>query len=272
MCLKKQIENMLTRKTTQYWDTVKNQYTKCLCYSKERGLYMDIIPEGKNYEELLFRPQGYIGKFVKKLDIPGKNIEITISSNFGYGNASYLQADINVDKRCVLDFDLSKLYLLNHCSVATLNAPIYDWNKLFEKIINGYNTASLGKLTTSAITYIEELSDMLDRDKIFVKSSMNDVKPVQWDGAFLVTLHAGRKLQDLTKSLETAMVSDSIVLKYTMNLCRKFIARVKILTLEYEDSRISKLSESLLYVHKFMCANNGATEYLNMILNKDVSH
>ena len=70
--------------------------------------------------------------------------------------------------------------------------------------------------------------------------------------------------------LEAAEVSDSIVLKYTMNLCRKYVAKVKTLTLDYNDSRTSQLSESLLSVHKFMCANKGGIEYLSMILDKEV--
>lgn len=261
---------MATRKTTLYWKENKNQYTRCLCYSDKCGLYTDTIPEGENPDELLYRPQGYAGYVINKIEIPGRNIEITILSNFGYGSASYLRAAVNFGNRRILDFELSKLYVLRNCSVSTLDVPSYSWDLLFEKIINAYNTASLDNLTTSAIAYIDELNDMLDKNEISIKGSLDSDKPSKWDGTFLISLFAGRKIQDLVGGLEAAEVSDSIVLKYTMNLCRKYVAKVKTLTLDYNDSRTSQLSESLLSVHKFMCANKGEIEYLSMILDKEV--
>lgn len=261
---------MATRKTTLYWKENKNQYTRCLCYSDKCGLYTDTIPEGENPDELLYRPQGYAGYVINKIEIPGRNIEITILSNFGYGSASYLRAAVNFGNRRILDFELSKLYVLRNCSVSTLDVPSYSWDLLFEKIINAYNTASLDNLTTSAIAYIDELNDMLDKNEISIKGSLDSDKPSKWDGTFLISLFAGRKIQDLVGGLEAAEVSDSIVLKYTMNLCRKYLAKVKTLTLDYNDSRTSQLSESLLSVHKFMCANKGGKEYLSMILGKEI--
>ena len=261
---------MATRKTTLFWKENKNQYTKCLCYSAKYGLYTDTIPEGENPEEMLYRPQGYAGYVINKFEIPDRNIEVSILSNFGYGSASYLRAAMNFGTRRVLDFDISKLYILNKCSITTLDVPVYDWNLLFQKIINAYNTASIDYLSTSAIAYIDELSDMLDRNSISVKGYLDKEKSTQWDGAFLVTLHAGGKIQDLINGLEVAEVSDHTVLKYTMNLCRKYIMKVKTQTWDYEDSRTSQLSEFLLSVHKFMCANNGGIEYLSMILDKEV--
>lgn len=261
---------MATRKTTLYWKENKNQYTRCLCYSDKCGLYTDTIPEGENPDELLYRPQGYAGYVINKIEIPGRNIEITILSNFGYGSASYLRAAVNFGNRRILDFELSKLYVLRNCSVSTLDVPSYSWDLLFEKIINAYNTASLDNLTTSAIAYIDELNDMLDKNEISIKGSLDSDKPSKWNGTFLISLFAGRKIQDLVGGLEASEVSDSIVLKYTMNLCRKYVAKVKTLALDYNDSRTSQLSESLLSVHKFMCANKGGIEYLSMMLGKEI--
>lgn len=261
---------MATRKTTRYWKENKDHYTKCLCYSEKYGLYTDIIPEGSNPEELLYRPQGYTGYVIDKIRISDRNIDITIFTNFGYGSASYHSAAVQIGNRRILDYELSKLYVLNNCSVSTLDVPTYSWDLLFEKIINACNNASVDNLTTSAIAYIDELSDMLDKDEISIKGEIDKEKPTQWDGTFLVTLFAGKKIQDLLKGLEAAEVSDFTVLKYTMNLCRKYIMKVKTLTLDYDDSRTSQLSEYLLSVHKFMCANEGGIEYLSMILDKEV--
>lgn len=261
---------MATRKTTLYWKENKNQYTRCLCYSDKCGLYTDTIPEGENPDELLYRPQGYAGYVINKIEIPGRNIEITILSNFGYGSASYLRAAVNFGNRRILDFEMSKLYVLNNCSISTLDVPTYSWNLLFDKIIDAYNRASLNNLTTSAIAYIDELSNMLDREEISVKGTIDKENSAKWEGTFLIYLHVGGKIQDLLKGLEAAEVSDPTVLKYAMNLCRKYIVKVKSQTLDYEDSRTSQLSESLLSVHKFMCANKRGREYLSMILDKEV--
>ena len=261
---------MATRKTTRYWKENKDQYTKCLCYSDKYGLYTDTVPDGSNPEELLYRPQGYTGYVIDKIRIPDRNIEITILTNFGYGSASYHRAAIQFGNRRFLDFELSKLYVLNNCSVSTLDVPTYSWDLLFEKIIKVCNNASVDNLTTSAIAYIDELSDMLDKDEISIKGEIDKEKPTQWDGTFLVTLFAGKKIQDLVKGLEVAEVSDLTVLKYTMILCRKYITKVKTQVLDYEDSRTSQLSEYLLAVYKFMCANEGEIEYLSLILDKEV--
>ena len=261
---------MAKRKNTQHWEEIKTQYTKCLCYSDKYGLYTETVPEGSNPEELLYRPQGYTGYVINKIRIPDRNIEITILTNFGYGSASYHRAAIHFDNRRILDFELSKLYVLNNCSVSTLDVPTYRWDILFEKIINACNNASQDSLTTSAIAYIDGLSDMLDKDEISIKGEIDKEKPTKWEGTFLVTLFAGKKIQDLVKGLETAEVSDLTVLKYTMNLCRKYITKVKTQTLDFEDSRTSLLSDYLLAVHKFMCANEGGIEYLSMILDKEV--
>ena len=270
LCTVNKNKIMVKRKTTRYWEENKDQYTKCLCYSEKYGLYTDTVPEGSNPDELLYRPQGYTGYIINKIGIPGRNIEITILTNFGYGSASYHCAAVQIGNRRILDFDLSKLHVLNNCSISTLDVPTYCWDLLFEKIINACNNASQDNLTTSAIAYIDELSDMLDKDEISIKGEIDKEKPTQWDGTFLVTLFAGKKIQDLMKGLEAAEVSDPTLLKYTMNLCRKYITKVKTQVLDYEDSRTSQLSEYLLAVHKFMCANEGGVEYLSMIFDKEL--
>ena len=257
-------------KTTQRWEEIKSQYTNCLCFSNEKGLYTKRISENESLAELLYRPQGYVGFVSDKLSIPGQNVEITIQSNFGYGNASYLRATVAVGNRYVLDFDISKLYILNKCSVITLDVSLYDWDGLFKKIIDAYNLISIDNLTTSSIAYVEELSDMLDKDKILVKGYIDNEDNTCWEGQFLITSHVGRKIHDLLKGFEVAKVSDSILLKHTINLCRKYISVFRSLALDYEDSRVEYLSQALLSIHKFMYENNAGIEYLSLLLDKEL--
>ena len=255
---------------TMHWEVIKSQYVNGLFFSNEKGLYTKNLSVEESLSELLYRPQGYKGYVSDKLTIPGQNVEITIQSNFGYGSASYLRANVTVGNRHILDFDLSKLYVLNNCSILNHDAPLYDWDCLFKKIIDAYNLISIENLTTTSITYVEELSDMLDRDRIQVKANFDNEKSSCWEGRFLVTSYVGRKIQDLLKGFEVAEVSDSVLLKHTMNLCRKYISVFKTLALDYGESRVENLSKTLLSIHKFMCANNEGIEYLSMIFDKEV--
>ena len=256
---------MAEKKTTQRWEEIKYQYTNCLCYSNEKGLYTKRLSENESPAELLYRPQGYVGIISDKLTIPDKKIEITIE----YYSASFLRAIVAVGNQQILDFDLSKLYILNGCSIKTLDVPLYDWDGLFKKIIDAYNMISIDVFTTSYIAYIDELNDMLDKEEIQVRGYINEKDTTRWNGHFLITSHVGRKIQDLLQGFEVAKVSNSILLKHTMNLCRKYISVFNSLVLNYEDSRVEYFSKALLSIHKFMCENNAGIEYLNLLLGKE---
>jgi len=259
---------MAKRKTTQQWEQIKHRYTKCLCYSKERGLYTTSVREIENSQDFLYRPQGYVGYVDDKILIPGTNVEIVIMTNFGYMGASYHKASISIDNRRLLDFDLSKIYVLNRCSVITFDVPLYDWDGLFDKIIDAYKLSLTNDYTNSCIAYIDEISNILDKDEIFIRGNIDNQKTVRWEGNYILTLFAGQKIQDLLKGFEVAKVSDSVLIKHTMNLCRMYISAFKSLALDYEDSRVSQLSEALQAIHSYMCKNGASTEYLKLILDK----
>ena len=160
---------MAKRKNTQHWEEIKTQYTMCLCYSEEKGLYTKSFSENDISDELLYRPHGYAGFVNDIIPIPNKDITIEVQSNFGYHSASYLRATIKKDSRYIMDFDLSKLYVMRNMGVRTLDVPLYDWNKLFDKIIHAYKESLTEGYTTASIAYIEELSNMLDKDAISIK-------------------------------------------------------------------------------------------------------
>ena len=261
---------MANRKTTQYWEENKPVYPLCLCYSQDKGLYTKRFTENEDSEELLYRPQGRVGFVNDKLTIPGQEVEIEILSNFGYGSASYLRAMLKKGNRYLLDFDLSKLYILNNCSVKTFDVPLYDWDRLFSKLVEAYKESSIETYTTSAIAYLEGLSAILDKNEIVINGNLEEKKATQWKGDFLIELFAGKKIRDLLRGFEIAGTSDQIVVKHTFSLCTKYICKVKLLDLDYSDSRVSQISETMMLIHKFMCENKAGTEYLSMLLDKEV--
>lgn len=261
---------MATRKNTQFWEDNKPVYPLCLCYSQEKGLYTKRLTENEEADELLYRPQGHVGFVNDKLTIPGQDVEIEIQSNFGYKSASYLRATFKRGSRYVLDFDLSKLCILNNCSVKSFDVPLYDWDGLFSKLINAYRESSIDTYTTSVISYVEGLDEILDKKEIEIRGNLEAKNSTKWEGDFLIGLYAGKKIRDLLGGFEIAGTSDPVVLKHTLILCTKYIGKVKSLDLDYSDSRVSQISDTLMFIHKFMCENKAGIEYLSMILDKEV--
>lgn len=261
---------MATRKNTQYWEENKPAYPLCLCYSQDKGLYTKRFTENDDSDELLYRPQGFVGFVNDKLAIPEQDVEIEIQTNFGFWSASYHRATFKRGNLYILDFDLSKLNILNNCSVKTFDVPLYEWDGLFSKLVNAYKESSIEAYTTSSIAYLEGLSEMLDKNEVIIKGNLEEEKNTQWEGDFLVGLYVGKKMRDLLSGFIFANTSDPIVIEHTLNLCRKYVCKVKSLLLDYSDSRVSQVSDTLMLIHQFMCQNKEGTEYLSLLLDKDV--
>ena len=261
---------MANRKTTQYWEENEPIYPLCLCYSQEKGLYTKRFTENEDSEELLYRPQGHVGFANDRLTIPEQEVEIEIQSNFGYSSASYLRATFKRGNSFILDFDLSELYILNNCSVKTFDVPLYDWDGLFSKLVEAYKESSVEAYTTSSIAYLEELSAMLDKNEVVIKGNLEEKNSTQWKGDFLIELFSGKKIRDLLRGLEIAGTSDQIVVKHTLSLCTKYIRKVKLLDLDFSDSRVIQISETMMLIHRFMCENKAGIEYLSMLLDKEL--
>jgi hypothetical protein len=257
---------MAKRKMTKHWEEIKSQYVNALCFSKENGLYTRVVSDNEQADDIIYRPQGYFGYVTDEIDIPEGDFRIQIDSNFGYGSLAYLSASLSYKGKVVLEFDTEKLYVLRHSSVSYLSLPLYDWNSLFESLISAYKQALTGHYQTSSIAYIEEIGDMLDQKEIMVRKTFEKEDPTKWEGDFLITLHAGRKLKDLLEGFDQAAQIDGIITKYLLNLCRKFVLKVTSLSLDLDDIRTSQLSECLIPVHQFMCKNKAGAEYLGMIL------
>lgn len=259
---------MAKRQMTKRWEEIKNQFVKGLCFSKENGLYTRIISDGEQADDIIYRPHGYYGYVSDGINIPRSDLYIQIDSNFGYGSMAYFSAKLTYKGKVVLDFDTDKLYVLRHSGVSDLSVSLYDWNSLFELIISSYKQALSGHYQTSSIAYIEGISDMLDKNEIMVRNTFEKEDPTKWEGDFLITLHAGRKLKDLLEGFDQAAQIDNIIVQSLLNLCRKYVSKVASLSLDLDDTRTSQMSECLIPVHQFMCKNNAGAEYLGIILSE----
>ena len=235
---------------------------KCLCYSKEKGLYTKYCYEDDNDNCILIRAwetKGYKSKTVK---IEEENLTISINSNFGYGRSSYLTATINKDGKKLLDYDVEKIQVLNNVSVTSLCVKENDWYSLFNKIINIYNNSHSNNILASAIGYIDALSSELDKHEIFIKSALHETELTKWDEDFLVILHCGDKIVDFLEGIELSCLNDVTVINHSLLLCEKWLNRIHNIQFESSDSRTARIAKTLLSIHVFMDKYNKGIVFL----------
>lgn len=123
----------MDRVNTADWEEAKFKHSHCLCYSEAKGLYVERISLASK-DEVLFFPHGHKGFWKKQVSLAKENLTIQVETNFGYGSRTYMRAIIERDGQRLLDFDKSKMYILNNCSVMTLDVKPYEWEELFRDI------------------------------------------------------------------------------------------------------------------------------------------
>lgn len=245
---------------TKYWEENHWLHDCCLCYSDSKGLYSsnNTIPLST---EIFYQAHGYMGYYHDIIEING--LRIRFDSNFGYGNSSYLRATVEKKGQRLLDFDTSKLFVLNHCSVATFDVNPYEWSSLFDKIIVASNNFNPELCSTKSITYIEKMRDILISDSVRIKGSFAKEKEVVWDGDIIVTLLVSDKTKDLLDGLKSAHVSDRITIEYTLKLCRDLLAKFHLINPDITDIRTKRLSDTLFLIHQFMYENDRGLDFFD---------
>ncbi len=253
------------RANTAIWEDIKSEHTTCLCYSESKGLYASKIcfaPE----EEVLFLPHGYKGFWKKEVKIPKDNLSIKIKTNFGYSSMTYMKAIVEREGKRLLDFDKSKFFVLNNCSVMTLDVEHYAWEKLFEKIISISKGFDSTLCSTSSLSYVEEIDNILYKKEILIKGSFINEKPVKWNGDYIVTLFAAKKIKDLIKGCQLADITDEYFIEKTNKLCHKWLQKIQNINIDLRDNRTSQLSDCLFAIHEFMIQNNKGLEFLGYFI------
>ena len=245
-------------------------YSNCLCYTPEEGIFIKSLLESDKPSELIFRPyttEGWSRNNRKSniINIPNEDVKIHIKSNFGYGKSSFLYATMKNKERIILDFDVEKLQVLNYCSVSTLSVKSRDWDSLFRKIINYYKEPWS---STEVFTYIEELGNLLDKDEINIKANMIEKEFRTWKGTFLVTSHVARKLHDLLDSIELSKMNDQDINDRILALCHKFLLKIKGVEIDPLDLRASHFSNALFSIHKFMENKGKGIDFFSYFISK----
>ena len=254
---------------TKIWEDIKSEHTTCLCYSESKGLYISEInfaPE----EDVLFLPHGIKGWHEEAPQKQMENLSIKIKTNFGYCSCAYMRAFVERDGKMLLDFDMSKLFVLKNCSVSSLDVEHYAWEELFEKIIDISKKFDSAKCTTSAISYVEGIDNMLNGNEILIKSSLVDEKPVKWSGEYLVTLFTAKKINDLITGCQLANITDEYFIDKINECCHKWLQKIQEINIDLHDKNSSELSDCLFVIHKFMAQNRKGLEFLEYFISKNL--
>lgn len=261
----------MDRPNTAIWENIKSEHTTCLCYSESKGLYVSPIYLASE-EKILFLPHGYKGFWEKEVQIPKDNLSIKIKTNFGYSSMTYMKAIVERDGKRLLDFDKSKFFILNNCSVMTLDVEHYAWEKLFGKIISISKGFDSTVCSTSFLSYVEEINNILYNKEILIRGSFIKEKTIKWNGDYMITLFAAKKIIDLIMGCQLADITDEYFIDKIKKLCYIWIQKIQSINIDLHDSRTSQLSNCLFTIHEFMIHNNKGLEFLEYFISRTVNN
>lgn len=258
----------MDRVNTAVWEETKFEHNHYLCYSEAKGLYVTRTPLASK-EDVIFLPHGHKGFWKKQVLLAKENLTIQVETNFGYGSRAYMRAIIERDGQRLLDFDKSKMYILNNCSVMTLDVKPYEWEELFNKIISISKGFAPGQCTSSAIFYVEEIDNILNKKEILIKATFDKEKVAIWNDEYLVTLFAANKIRDLIKGYNMANITDEYFSDKCTQLYKNFLQKIQKIEINLSDSRTIQLAETLFMIHEFMTKNEKGIDFLEYFLSQN---
>lgn len=245
-----------------------NNYSICLCYTEEKGLFVERLSEGEGEDIVLLRSHNEEWKRTNKASIPGTDTIIQIHTKIGSCYNSFFYATIRNGENIVLDFDESKLQILNGGGVERITAHVGDWIGLFQKIIERYNESLSGQCPLSSIEYIEGIENILDKDRISIHGQFNDERTRLWQGKYIVLVYAASKITNLLSQLPQAHITDEAFHHKCLSLCHNFLDKLAELDIDLGDSRLFHLSNALWAIHSYMYDQQKGEEFLKYYLNK----
>lgn len=252
---------------TAIWENNKFEHDHCLCYSEAKGLYVARVPLAPK-EDVLFLSHNHNGFWKKQVSLIKENLTIQVETNFGYGIRTYMRAIIERNGQRLLDFDKSQMYILNHCSITTLSVKPYEWEELFNKIISISKEFSPDQCTSSALSYVEEINNILNKKEILIKATFDKENATIWNNEYLVTLFAANKIRDLIKGYNMANITDEYFSDKCAQLYKNFLQKIQKIEINLSDSRAIQLAETLFLIHEFMAKNEKVLDFLGCFISK----
>lgn len=240
-----------------------------LCYDNEgKRLYKGT----SNSKGCLFSEHTIKGYYVQKIQVPGKPVDIVISSNLYYQGASYLFAELLVNGKSLLNFqDRQALYLVNHHSLDTFQVPAGNWDELFDIIIRHHNNSYFTS-EDDVENFFIELDNIISKESIAVFRNKTAKEPNKWDGTFLVLLHSVDIISNIIKCKDKSLMRDNIFFeKKLLETCKYYLQRFSDCypnwVLKDDDSRIKRFSTELFAVCKYVELNGNPFDFVDNMIN-----
>ena len=243
-----------------------------LCYDRvNKRLYKG----AQGSSDSIFVEHDKKGYKTAKFSIPDKPVEVIVSSNLYYQGASYLYAKILFDNKLVLNFqDKQSLYLVNHNGIETFQVKAGNWDELFNIIIKTYENLYI----TSEIDiqrYFDELDYIISCNEIMVYRNKTAIKSSEWEGSFLVLLHAADRLKNIIQCKEQSVISNNNYFSDRLiTSCKKYLQRFSecflLWELKEEDSRVERLSKELLLICEYVERNGEPLEFAKLLIKQNV--
>lgn len=136
-----------------------------LCYNKESGkLYHANSAPATDVLFNSYEDKGF--KESEKINVVGTGFSFVIKSNFGYGNASYLQFKATYESNQLFDFEAD---CCSNNSLPFFSVPptTENWDKLFckiEKVFYQRETWNVNSFTKFLISFDSEYSNLNDEE------------------------------------------------------------------------------------------------------------
>lgn len=243
-------------------------YAICLCYSSEKGFYTKYSSAPRGEDEVIFRSHEKRGYKEHRIEIPEAQIEIKISTNFGYGSVSYLLATISKDGIPILDFLPEKLRVLNHADVQTFVAQPKDWEGLFKQIIDAIANFNTEKYYTAALNYIDELSKFPQMQTLVVKRYLHSEKSTQWDKKSLILHQTSKRVNNLLCQLLLTKIDKEDLITRCKTLCLEY---AEVIVKNYPlfdqwDGRNSNVEDAMLSVHRYLHGQKASNLFIEKLI------
>ena len=205
----------------------------------------------------------------KDIEISKIHANLHISSKYDSGGVScHLFARLQYKGRYILEFDSSKLHILNNASVLNHIVLRGQWEMLFAKIIQTYSNTNEFTNLDAALNYIDQIDTLIGCDSMEITSALHKSNYTIWRNQIPILSHLGNVISDLISSIEISNLNNNVkITNALLEISKKYIKKTRdeFPLIPITDSRLPQISTHMASIHSFMNKHNHSSIYLNTI-------
>lgn len=244
---------------------------KCLCYSKEKGLYINNMTDDTKPADCLFVENDERERRTYVIDVPNEDFTIKIVTKLGpYRIMAWHFAQIEYKGKSILNFDAKTITILD-VKIDRFDVIPGNWNELFEQIIYAWSIKDCDQ-DAAATIYLDKISKAIQVKSIYVKSTLQHPKQTKWWEPFILILHMGDIISDFVEKLGKSTSYSKAVIDKTIEICHEYLTVLnKIydsLELDKNDSRVERLSKNTVTIIMFVINHRNGIDLLDAFFGK----